>query len=36
MPTTLGKRTGSITIRDTSPGNTISPETIQITGTGTP
>jgi hypothetical protein len=35
-PTTLGKRTGSITIRDTSPGNVISPETIQITGTGTP
>jgi hypothetical protein len=35
-PTTLGKRTGSITIRDTSPGNAISPETIQITGTGTP
>jgi hypothetical protein len=35
-PTTLGTRTGTIIIRDTSPGNAISPETIQITGTGTP
>jgi len=35
-PTTLGKRAGTIIIRDTSPGNAISPETIQVTGTGTP
>jgi hypothetical protein len=34
-PITLGNLTGSIIIRDASPGNAISPETIHITGTGT-
>ena len=34
-PATAGNLTGTITIRDTSPGNAISPETIHITGTGT-
>ncbi len=34
-PAATGAVTGSITVRDTSPGNAISPETIQLTGTGT-
>ena len=34
-PTATGAATGTITVRDTSPGNAVSPETIHITGTGT-
>jgi hypothetical protein len=34
-PSALGALTGTIIIRDTSPGNAIAPETITVEGTGT-
>jgi hypothetical protein len=34
-PSATGALTGTITVRDTSPGNAISPETFQLAGTGT-
>ncbi len=34
-PVAVGAAPGTVTVRDTSPGNAVSPETIHLTGTGT-